>query len=297
MGAEPGVVTIRDYGSRDGLRGEAPLPVAERETIANGLAAAGVSEVEAVSFVSPRAVPAMAGAADVGRLLVASGTVWWALVPNLRGCELALEAGFDHLTVTVSASSVYSEKNTGMSIGESLEQLARIRKVAGDAVIDAVVSFSFGSPYGDGVDAVRVGQLAADVRAIGVDWLTLADTTPHRCCRRAHRCGGGAPPPRHQGHRVDQLVRGARARRSSLRHLDRRARGLAVRSRSRWEPGDGGAGAAARGPRGRHRYRSRRPVAGERIGVRSHRPYRAESGRLRWWPAPIRHVAMELAKS
>jgi len=125
----------------------------------------------------------MAGAADVAQLLVPGNAVWWALVPNRRGCELALDAGFDHLAVTVSASSVYSEKNTGMSIADSLAQVAQIRGLARTAVIDAIISFPFGSPYGDGVDAGRVAQLAADLRTAG-DRLTLADTigsaTPRR---------------------------------------------------------------------------------------------------------------------
>lgn len=184
MNADHEPVTIRDCGPRDGLQGEAPLPAADRAAIANGLAAAGVTDVEAVSFVSPRAVPAMAGAADVAQLLVPGNAVWWALVPNLRGCELALEAAFDHLTVTVSASPVYSEKNTGMTIAESLAQVAQIRNAAGEAVIDAIVSFSFGSPYGDGVDAARVAQVVVELRNAGVDRLTLADTTGSATPRR-----------------------------------------------------------------------------------------------------------------
>ena len=184
MNADHEPVTIRDCGPRDGLQGEAPLPAAVRAAIANGLAAAGVTDVEAVSFVSPRAVPAMAGAADVAQLLVPGNAVWWALVPNLRGCELALEAAFDHLTVTVSASPVYSEKNTGMTIAESLAQVAQIRNAAGEAVIDAIVSFSFGSPYGDGVDAARVAQVVVELRNAGVDRLTLADTTGSATPRR-----------------------------------------------------------------------------------------------------------------
>lgn len=184
MNADHEPVTIRDCGPRDGLQGEAPLSAADRAAIANGLAAAGVTDVEAVSFVSPRAVPAMAGAADVPQLLVPGNAVWWALVPNLRGCELALEAAFDHLTVTVSASPVYSEKNTGMTIAESLAQVAQIRNAAGEAVIDAIVSFSFGSPYGDGVDAAGVAQVVVELRNAGVDRLTLADTTGSATPRR-----------------------------------------------------------------------------------------------------------------
>jgi hydroxymethylglutaryl-CoA lyase len=87
MNADHEPVTIRDCGPRDGLQGEAPLPAADRAAIANGLAAAGVTDVEAVSFVSPRAVPAMAGAADVAQLLVPGNAVWWALVQTFGGAS------------------------------------------------------------------------------------------------------------------------------------------------------------------------------------------------------------------
>lgn len=177
-------VIIRDCGPRDGLQSEAPLAVADRAALAGALATAGLREVEAVSFVSPTAVPAMAGAAEVAALLPDGDVAWWALVPNVRGCEMALEAGFDHLTVTVSASSVYSEKNIRMSIADSMAQVARIREVAHGAVIDAVVSFSFGSPYDDGVNAGWVAGMVADLRSIGVDRVTLADTSGAATPRR-----------------------------------------------------------------------------------------------------------------
>jgi hydroxymethylglutaryl-CoA lyase len=177
-------VTIRECGPRDGLQSESPLAVTDRARVAGALAAAGLREVEAVSFVSPTAVPAMAGAAEVAALLPRGDVVWWALVPNVRGCELALQAGFDHLTVTVSASSVYSEKNIRMSIADSLAQVSRIREVARDALIDAVVSFSFGSPYADGVHPGSVAAMVADLRAMGVDRVTLADTSGAATPRR-----------------------------------------------------------------------------------------------------------------
>lgn len=168
-------VHIRDCGPRDGLQGESPQPVAVRRDLVLGLARAGLSEVEAVSFVSPKAVPAMADAQDVVQGLDESAT-WWALVPNRRGAELALSAGIDHLTITVSASETYSQKNVGMSIAASIAQVAEIRSVARSALVDVVISCAFGSAQ----DVVRpddVAKIYADVIATGVDAVTLADTT------------------------------------------------------------------------------------------------------------------------
>ena len=134
-------------------------------------------DVEVVSFVSPTAVPAMASPTEV---LDALGTPFdatrWALVPNVRGAELALGAGVDHLTVTLSASEGYSIKNTKMSTDEALEQLAALRALAEGAVVDAVVSCCFGSPF-EPIDPGSVAELVATIRSLGVDQVTLADTT------------------------------------------------------------------------------------------------------------------------
>ncbi len=127
---------------------------------------------------SPKAVPAMAGAAAVAAALDRSAaTTWWALVPNRRGGELALEAGFDHLTVTLSASPIYSEKNVGMSVEGSLAQIEAIRALDGALVLDAVVSCAFGSSFGDRVTPADVAAICAALEGLGVARVTLADTT------------------------------------------------------------------------------------------------------------------------
>jgi hydroxymethylglutaryl-CoA lyase len=178
-------VLIRDCGPRDGLQGERPRSAGERVALVQALAAAGLPEVEVASFVSPKAVPAMAGAADVVAALEDPGDPrWWALVPNVRGADLALASGIRQLTVTVSASEGYSAKNVGMTVAESLEQLAGIRAAAAAPVlIDAVVSCCFGSPFDD-VSVRSVAGVVRTVRAAGVDRVTLADTTGTASPRR-----------------------------------------------------------------------------------------------------------------
>jgi hydroxymethylglutaryl-CoA lyase len=179
-------VVIRDVGPRDGLQAEEPVPVDARVAVIEALLAAGVREVEAVAFVSPRAVPSMTGAAEVLAALPArSGVLFWALVPNLRGAELALDAGARGLTVTVSASEAYSRRNVGMSVGESIDEAGRIaRLVDGRAPIDAVVSCAFGSPYEGDIPPAAVSLMGRRLVDQGATSLTLADTT------------GMATPPR-----------------------------------------------------------------------------------------------------
>ena len=177
-------VVIRDCGPRDGLQGESPLDVDVRLRLAIDLAAAGVRDVEAAAFVSPRAVPSMAGAAEIVAQLPDDGTNWWVLVPNRRGAEMAVAVGASRITVTVSASPVYSEKNVHMTVDESLAQVAEIRAAAPDAIIDAVVSCSFGSSFRDRVTVADVARVCASLRQLGSDQLTLADTTGTATPRR-----------------------------------------------------------------------------------------------------------------
>lgn len=175
----PRGVAIREVGPRDGLQAEAPVPVAERVAIIEALADAGLACIEAVSFVSEKAVPAMAGAAEVmARLRRRDGVAYVALVPNRRGAEMALDAGVDGLTVTVSASETYSEKNTRRSIDESMTAVDEITTLVGGRVpIDVVVSCAFGSPYEGDLDPDDVAALCHRVWDAGATALTLADTT------------------------------------------------------------------------------------------------------------------------
>jgi len=181
----PARITIREVGARDGLQSEAPLAVDDRLELLDALLIAGVTHLEVAAFVSPAAVPAMAGAADVVAGLGApEGVVRAALVPNVRGAELALAAGIDELTVTISASATYNQRNVRMSIDESLAAIAAICVLAGPVPVDAVISCAFGSPYeGDSLPA-DVALLAERLRASGASAVTLADTTGMATPRR-----------------------------------------------------------------------------------------------------------------
>ncbi len=180
VGVLPATVALRDVGPRDGLQAEAPLPPADRVRLVRALLAAGLRRVEAVSFVSPRAVPAMAGAAEVlGGVAAPPEATITALVPNRRGAELALACGVDELTVTIAASPAYNQRNVHMTIGESLEAIARISELARQAgvPVDAVVSCAFGSPDEGDVAPSEVAALGCRLGDAGATALTLADTT------------------------------------------------------------------------------------------------------------------------
>jgi hydroxymethylglutaryl-CoA lyase len=185
--ALPARIAIREVGPRDGLQPEAPVPVEARVALVEALVAAGVTTVEVAAFVSPKAVPAMAGAAEVVAALgpPPSGVRYVALVPNVRGAELALAAGLRDLTLTVSASEAYSQRNVGMSVEQSLGQVAGVRATVGpDVALDVVVSCAFGSPYEGDLAPADVGELGRRALEAGSDALTYADTTGMATPRR-----------------------------------------------------------------------------------------------------------------
>ncbi len=174
----PDSISIRDVGPRDGLQPEEPFAAERRIDLITALADAGVADVEAAAFVSPRAVPAMADAAEVfAGIERASGVRYWALVPNIRGAELAVAAGVDAITVTVSASETYSRANVNQTTAESVAGVADVVSVAGGLDVDTVISCAFGSPYDEQIGAFDVAAIVEQVREAGSTYVTLADTT------------------------------------------------------------------------------------------------------------------------
>lgn len=185
----PPAVTVRDVGPRDGLQPEDPVPVSERIRLVEALQDAGVRHIEVTAFVSPRAVPAMAGAAEVlAGITRRPNSVYTALVPNERGAQMALDAVVDELTVTISASEVYNQRNVHMSTVESEQAIATVVGHASAAhrpvPVDAVISCAFGSPYEGEADPTEVVELGRRLSAVGVTTVTYADTTGMATPRR-----------------------------------------------------------------------------------------------------------------
>ncbi len=177
----PSRVTIREVGPRDGLQAEAPLPVEARVRLIDALSATGVPKIEAVSFVSPKAVPAMADAAEVwSKVRRAPGVAYSALVPNRRGAEAALEAGgFAALEAFIGVSDGYNTHNVGKTVEESMADMADVIAAGreGGVPVQVSISASFGDPYDGDVAPSRVGDLAARLLDLGAAGVTLGDTT------------------------------------------------------------------------------------------------------------------------
>ncbi len=177
----PARATIREVGPRDGLQAEKPLPADDRARLITYLSRTGIPKIEAVSFVSPKAVPAMADAAHVWANVERRPEVAYsALVPNRRGAEAAVEAGgFSSLQAFLAASDGYNRHNVGKSVADSMRDVADVVHVAVAAGIPVEVSISasFGDPYEGDVAPERVLEVSQRLLDTGVNGLSLGDTT------------------------------------------------------------------------------------------------------------------------
>ncbi len=133
-----------------------------------------------MSFVHPRAIPQMADADEVWRGITRNPDVRYsALVPNLRGTERAVEAGFAEIEVVVSASDTHNRANLNRTTDESLAEIAGIADLVHSAggTLELIVSTAWGCPYEGDVPIERVLDVAARGLAAGADSLTYGDTT------------------------------------------------------------------------------------------------------------------------
>ena len=176
----PTTLSLREVGPRDGLQNEDPVSTEAKIELIDRLSGTGVSRIEAVSFVHPRAIPQMADAAEVAAQMTrASGVRYSALVPNLKGAERALDAGFSEIEVVVSASDTHNKKNLNRGTAESLDDIAAIIDLAHgrDATVQVIVSTAWGCPYEGEVPTERVLWVAGTAVAHGADSLSYGDTT------------------------------------------------------------------------------------------------------------------------
>jgi len=171
---------VREVGPRDGLQNEPRIPIGERVRLIDALATTGLRAIEVGSFVSPGAVPSMAGTDQVLRAITRhKGVRYRVLVPNLHGARSALEAGVDELEVVVSVSATHNARNLKMSIDDSVEQIAAIVTLArtADVPVEAIVATAFGCPYEGSIGPTRTRELTQRLRGVGVTAFSFADTT------------------------------------------------------------------------------------------------------------------------
>ena len=173
-------VRIVDVTARDGLQNE-PTRVSTHDKLAliEKLVQAGVSDIQATSFVHPAWVPQMADAeavaAGLGRF---PGVTFSALVPNLKGYERALAAGIRYMEFVIAASESFNRKNLNRSMAESMQLLREATRMADrDGVVLRVgFSTSFHCPFEGRISSRAVVDAVRAAREIGPWRIAICDT-------------------------------------------------------------------------------------------------------------------------
>ncbi len=176
----PPRVTVVEVGPRDGLQNEhGVIATADKIQFIDLLSEAGFPVIEATSFVSPKAIPQLADAAEVmAGITRHPGVRYTALVPNAKGMERALAAGLHEVAVFTGASETFVQHNINMTIAGSIESFRPVLAMAREAGVRVrgYISTAFGCPYEGVVAPEAVKRVAEMLLELGVSELSIGDT-------------------------------------------------------------------------------------------------------------------------
>ena len=207
----PAKVKIVEVGPRDGLQNEkGTVSAAVKIELCDRLSAAGVPNVEAASFVSPRWVPQMATGGEVmAAIQRRPGTIYSVLAPNLKGFDAALAAKADEIVIFAAASEAFSLRNINCSIAESIERFRPVAEAtkANGLRLRGAVSVALGCPYQGDVAPTAVADVVKRLADLGCDEIDIADTigvgTPTRTKAALEAAAAAFPIARLSGHYHD----------------------------------------------------------------------------------------------
>ncbi|MFD6291140.1 hydroxymethylglutaryl-CoA lyase [Streptomyces sp. NPDC060205] len=175
----PRKVRIHEVGARDGLQNEkATVPTEIKAEFIHRLAAAGLTTIEATSFVHPKWVPQLADAEQLFPLVRETAPHLPVLVPNERGLDRALDLGATRIAVFASATESFAKANLNRTVDEALAMFEPVvaRAKAQDAHVRGYLSMCFGDPWEGPVPLPQVVRVCRALRDMGCDELSLGDT-------------------------------------------------------------------------------------------------------------------------
>ncbi|MDN3473348.1 hydroxymethylglutaryl-CoA lyase [Pseudoalteromonas sp. APC 3355] len=178
MSAFPTKVRIVEVGARDGLQNEKTVSTADKVALINALSAAGLKDIEAGAFVSPKWVPQMADSADVISALDLPDVNLSALTPNLKGAQAAHAVGIKEFAIFTAASESFCQKNINCSIDESIERFSEVMAFAkaNNIRVRGYVSCVLGCPYEGEIDPQAVLSVSQKLLDLGCYEVSLGDT-------------------------------------------------------------------------------------------------------------------------
>ena len=197
----PATVKMVEVSPRDGLQNESQIvPTTIKLQLIEKLAGAGLTTIEATSFVSPQWVPQMADHAEVMTTLSAKNKLCLpVLVPNQHGLDDALQAGAKAIAVFAAASEAFSKKNINCSIAESLQRYQDVITQAKkqNCWVRGYISCVLGCPYEGEIKIAAVSEVATQLFHMGCDEISLGDTigvgTPLKASRMIERVAKKIP--------------------------------------------------------------------------------------------------------
>lgn len=178
MAQFPDFVRIVEVGARDGLQNEAAVSTQDKVALINALAEAGLKDIEAGAFVSPKWVPQMADSSDVISALNLPSVNLSALTPNLRGAEAAKQVDIQEFAIFTAASEAFCQKNINCSIDESIDRFKDVMAFAkaNNIRVRGYVSCVMGCPYQGDVDYNDVLNVSKRLLELGCYEISLGDT-------------------------------------------------------------------------------------------------------------------------
>ena len=211
MNTRPSSVKIVEVGPRDGLQNEKQLvPAATKIELIDRLADAGLTVIEATSFVSPKWVPQMGDNAEVlAGISRRPGVTYTALTPNLQGFDGAVAARADEVAIFGAASEAFSQKNINCSIAESLKRFEPVVAAASalEIPVRGYVSCVVGCPYSGEIAPEAAASVAKALYEMGCYEVSLGDTTgvgnPDSIRRMLEACARVVPIGKLAGHYHD----------------------------------------------------------------------------------------------
>lgn len=183
---------VQEVAPRDGLQIEPKwVETADKIALIDQLSLAGFTRIEGGSFVSPKAIPALRDGDEVFRGIQRQpGVIYVALIPNLKGAERAIAAGADELNLVMSASQTHNLANMRMRCEQSLSAFGEVVSLARDTTtlsLNASIATTFGCPFEGVISEDRVMQIVDAYQELGVDGISLADTTGMANPRQVYR--------------------------------------------------------------------------------------------------------------
>jgi hydroxymethylglutaryl-CoA lyase len=210
-------VFINDVGPRDGLQNQAKILTPEqRLSLINALTAAGLDGVEVGAFVSPKAVPAMTGTSEICHQLSPSDCHYSALIPNMKGFELAQQTPIKLASLVMASSNTMNEKNIRMDNQQTLAMIKDVIAAAqhSDVALQVYLATAWECPFEGLIDSQQVLDLAGELLEMGASRLVIADTI-------------GAADPQAVNRLMSELVKHFGANTFACHFHDTRAMGLA----------------------------------------------------------------------